>query len=90
MTGFAGYLSKDGGSVGKMLEAVCPTDVISTKEYINQNCAIATAQLSKHFALSEMVYESAKGFAIAFNGRVYNYEDLKSEFSLSPISSDDS
>ena len=33
MTGFAGYLSKDGGSVGKMLEAVCPTDVISTKEY---------------------------------------------------------
>lgn len=89
MTGFAGYLSKDGGSVGKMLEAVCPTDVISTKEYINQNCAIATAQLSKHFAPSEMVYESAKGFAIAFNGRVYNYEDLKSEFSLAPISSDD-
>ncbi len=87
MIEFAGFISKEGGSIEKMLGSICPRDIKSTNEYKNNNCQIAVAQLSE--SASSTVYESAKGFAVAFSGKIYNYDELKAQIGAETVSNDD-
>ncbi len=90
MLGFAGYISKKGGNVRDMLKGVCPNNVEVAKEYIKDDCAIGIAPLSEKSNIGEIIYESANGFAIAFSGKIYNYNQLKAEIGMETVSDSDS
>ena len=87
MIEFAGFISGDGGSIENMLKSISPRDIKSTNEYKSGDCQMAVAQLSH--GSSATVYESAKGFAIAFSGKVYNYDQLKAQIGAETVSNDD-
>ncbi len=88
MTEFAGFISKNGGNIEKMLGSVCTRDIKSTKEYKNGDFQMAVARLTDNLE-GGMVYESARGFAIAFSGKIYNYDELKSRLGVETVSDDD-
>ena len=82
MFGLAGYISNSGGNIAKMLDCISNYSDGKIFEYKGNNCVIGIKQLSHRFDDGMVEYASAKGYAIAFSGKIYNYNELKSELDI--------
>lgn len=79
MFGLAGYISNKSVNITEMLKETSSYSEGISFEYKNGNCGLGIKQLSDRFDDGRVCYDSAEGLHIAFSGKIYNYNDLKSE-----------
>ena len=77
MSGFAGYISNV-GNIDEMAKFISQNG--NAFKYESEKCAFALSDINDN--IRALKYESADGFLIAFQGKIYNSDALKTEIQI--------